>query len=624
MQLNTQFKTSLIAGGVALALANGAHAGALGAANEIFIGGATAPQNFLREDIMFRICDGTPQVFVDDVAVTPDKTFTPGSGSNILNQGDHFVVRCTTKSTFANANLNTKDVAFYKFNGGSATGVAPVADPDGAAAGDMQYLDASVAGCAAFVSGDSPSDADADPDNLFPVLDSGRFYELYECTNPALVKTQMPDAGVSDVEPGLFVGPLALSFGTEPRGVTQRPTQPFSNPTIDAAGIETTILPRIKPGPGLLYGTVVTLPMYDELIDDQLAAGRLPDCPASPTRAQRDSLDCMPSLPAAAVKSLFAGDITSWAQFQPYGETLDPARVEDAGDNIANDGNDVHLCKRVNGSGTHAQHSVHYLGTNCRRPNNVSMIPQNDGLASAAFGIVGMYSNQGSSDMSDCVDALGNGQGFDGDFDGLPPESFADTGDSVVVPGTALAAIAIPGDPFGRSYNTPVTAYGAGYQSLEKNTSLSFDYRFVKENDVAPTLENAINGDYNHVYYLSFQDRVVAATGEPNPRPYAAEPDPAKNQIRSSEATGGQKDVMAAYFEVWNNIDPAAIQPVNDGLVVDPDGTLGNGDEWGGGYVTASATAAFTFDGTNPNTRWSRQGGGGEADSCQDLQFFKP
>ena len=40
---------------------------------------------------------------------------------------------------------------------------------------------------------------------------------------------------------------------------------------------------------------------------DQQAAGLLPDCPASPSRAQRDSISCMPSLPTAMIQSAFTG-----------------------------------------------------------------------------------------------------------------------------------------------------------------------------------------------------------------------------------------------------------------------------------------------------------------------------
>lgn len=466
-------KLNILAAGVAMAVSGGAHAGAIGAANEVIVGGATAPQNFMREDLMLRMCDpalAPVRVFVDNVAVAPSKT----PGGDILNQGDHFVVHCTVRNdgTF-NAPLAGADIAVYKYNGGSATGVAPVSDPVGASAGDKIYLDASVAGCNAFnVAGN----------NLFPIGTTGGNYELYECPDANLIVNQDPDAGVSDVEPTLFTGPLALDFGTEPLGVTAKPDQPFN----DKGNL------NIKPGPGLIFGTAVSLPMYNELGGDQYAAGLLPECETvlgeagTPTRAAydgaaqsvRDRIECMPSLPSSTIRSVFLGQVTSWANMAPYGLGLDPAKVQQ--------GNNVHICKRTNGSGTHAQFSVHFLETNCAATSNLNMAEQNDGVSFAGAGFVGVYANSGSSDMSDCVDALGNGLGFNGDFDGLPPNDpqWQDTGDSTVVPGsglgsepggTSIVQTAAFGDhPLGITYDnggTPFTAYGMGYNSMEKNTS---------------------------------------------------------------------------------------------------------------------------------------------------------
>ena len=559
-----------------------AHAGALGAANEIFIGGATAPQNFAREDLMIRVCDGAvgdTKVYVDEIEVMPSAV----AGGDILEQGDHFVVRCTTKTTFGSA-LDGVDLAVYKFNGGSATGVAPVADPVGASAGDKTYLDADPAACASA--------------GFFPIGTTGDSYELLECdtaATPSLLKVQNPDAGISDVEPSLFVDSLALSFGVEPRGVAAKPTQPFAN--------QGNLV--VVPGPGLIFGTAVTLPMYDELQDSQFAAGLLTGCTGIATRADRDRAECMPSLPAALVKSVFAGQVTSWAGIAPYGLPMSTASVT----GIAGGGNDVAICKRTNGSGTHAQFSVEFLGTNC---GGDAMLEQNDGLAFNPAGFVGVFANSGSSDMNDCLDALGNGAGFDGDFDGLPPENFAGTGDSTVVPGSALPAIAIPGDPLGRSYNQTTSAFAMGYNSTENNTSLSFDYRFIKINGVAPTIENAVTGEYTDVYYLSYQHRVAGGQA-----------DLQTGGIRTSAATAAQIAVADAYFDVYNNVAAAAISKVNEGFEVDPDGVAGSGDEWQGGFVTPTAGAAMAYTVGVPETAFSRQAGNGSADSCQSLSFVK-
>ena len=64
---------------------------------------------------------------------------------------------------------------------------------------------------------------------------------------------------------------------------------------------------------------------------------------------------------------------------------------------------------------------------------------------------------------------------------------------------------------------------------------------------------------------------------------------------------------------------------MNDGLIVDPDGIAGNGDEWQGGFLVGDAAAPATFSagptGTDPRTPWSRETAGGTADSCQELSL---
>jgi len=619
---------SLVAASVACAIAGTAHAGNLtpfnpaNELNSIFVGGATAPQNFMREDVMQRICDpatGPVQVFVDKVTVLPSPIF----GGNIMEQGDHFVVHCTARSTFASS-LDGADIAVYKFNGGSATGVAPVVDPAGASDGDKTYLDAALPAdnpaCSAVTGGIGGA-------NAWPIgaTDDGAgngfsdTFELYECDSstagdPTLLQVQAPDAGVSDVEPTLFVKALALSFGTEPRGVADKPTQPF----VDQGNLV------VVPGPGLIFGTAVTLPMYDELVKDQVANGMLPSTCNTTDRAILDTVECMPSLPAPLIRSVFAGQVTDWSQVAPYGQALDTSGVTGIGYNplagIPSSSNDVAICKRTNGSGTHAQFSVNFLGTNCRATSDLAMLEQNDGLASATFfNQVGVFANSGSSDMSDCLDALGNGLGFNGDFkNGLPPESFPG-GDSTVVPGTALAAIAIPGDPFGRLYNQQTTAFAMGYNATEHNVALTFDYRYVKVDGKAPTLQEAIKGEYRDVYYLSYQNR----------EPVAGSPDLQVGGIRTTAASANQVAVADAYFDIWNAVAPAALAPVNEGFIVDPNGSVNaglgqDGDEWQAGFVSPIKGAAFTYTPGVPETPWARQNPANNgADSCQDLGLVR-
>lgn len=633
-----KFQMKAIAAGVALGISNGAFAASTPLAdNAVFVGGATAPQEFLREDTIRRICDpaATIRVFVDEQEGLPEPTDTTDGLGAILSHGDQQVIYCANTRGTLPAPLANQELAIYKFNGGSATGVAPVVDPDTAQADDKQFLNVvpsgtGFAGCNRIT---NAADTTA-PTGNWPILgpNTGEF-ELWECpTAPKIA--QSPDAGISDIEPQRFTGPLALNFGEEPIGVQSAPTNSF----VDQGNLV------VSAGPGLIFGTAVTLPMYNELVDDQVDAGLLPaDCAsgAGSSQSDRDAIRCMPSLPSSFIRSVFGGQITSWADASIYGQTLDPVGA-------VTRGNEVHICKRTNGSGTHAEFAIEYLGTNCTATESQAMAEVNDGFASTTAGIVGVFANSGSSDMDDCLRALGSGDGFDGDFAAAPDFDYTDgvtpdvDGDSSIVPGPdvvasipALSGVTRYSRPLGSGnpvqadivkYGDAFSAYAMGYNSLEKNTGLDLPYRFVKVDHVAPTLENAISGDYSQVYYLSFQYRT---TGSDSNGVSGLDPDLRTDAsgIRTGTPDATDVEIAEAYFNVWAATDPAAIQLVNFGEVVDPDGSpdilTGGGDDWATGYVTTVAGADTSFDpipanGDNaPETPFSRQNSGGEPDSCQ-------
>lgn len=579
---------------VAVFAAGNASAGALGAPNEIFIGGATAVQETFHLDVMLRFCeydgnaddtDGvlTPKVFVDEVLTTPGA----GDGATALPSLRHKseqVTYCTFKPALGGT-MGGKDVAVYKFNGGSGTGVAPVADPAAAPAADQGYLDASTTGCTQVVPTTNPG-----PGNTFVSVDGATRFQLWDC--PSTRVTQAPDGGISDVEPKMFVGQLATGFGTSVPGIS--PDKPQNN-FVDKGNLV------VKSGPGIVFGVIVTTAMYDELTDDQQAAGLLPDCPASPTRAQRDSLACMPSLPTALVQSVFTGEISNWTTRSIYGQSLNPpAYVSVPNPNRGADGAKVNICRRSAGSGTHAQFMAEYLRTNCIANSPATKTFANN--IPQAVAAPHVYENEGSGDLDKCMNALNAGTGYNGGFaNGLTDYPSAPTptngGKSSVVPN-------------GR------TAYAIGYNSLERNTALDQQYRFVKIDGVAPTLENAYKGDYQDVYYLSYQNR-VDGSGNPEPRLGA---------IRTVAADATEIQVHKEFFALWNSPSAASVDAVNDGLIVNPDGVLGNADDWQGGLLTPSKTAPAVWSGgplagDDPRTPWVRETATGSADSCQNLSL---
>jgi len=599
-------KLNAIAAGVALAVTGGvAHAGLPGVEVEIIVGGASAPQNFFREDTVQRICDSSQaiDVFVDEIQTLPgggDMT----DGSSIMAQDDQSVVKCTADASMP-ADLAGRVIAVYKFNGGSATGVAPVDDPDGAPDERKRYMDAdeddvadpTVAGCRLVDGGAGDVAAliannDGDPGNDLNIsvvsvdgtwVTNGVKFNLWECGTDQQV-VQAPDAGISDVEPGLFVGELASNFGIEPAGVDAAPAQPFANNWEGLGGGRQLV---VQGGAALVFGVQVTKNLRDELQNDQIAAGQLPDCEADvgdPADLRRETIECMPSMPRAFVVSAYSGDFSTWSSLNVNGLSIDGAPDNDR----------VNLCRRRSGSGTHAQFMVEYHGTNCIDGSPIMVDSQPNG--SIFGGGIAVYTNSGSSDQSDCLEALATGNGFDGDFDDISdPSNPIGDGDSDIVPAGRVA-------------------YGMAYNSLEKNTGNGADLRpnrFVKIDGVAPTLENAFNGDYEDVYQLSYQHR---AFGD-------GDPDLRLGGIRTDAPTQAEIDAVEAYFTVWTATTPAAVAAVNSGLIVDPDGIDGNGDEWQGGFlVPANAAATTAFNTASPITPWSRERAG-TADSCQRLRL---
>jgi hypothetical protein len=581
----------------AVLAAGNASAGAIGSPNEIFIGGATAVQETFHLDIMLRFCeydgdldnaDGiiVPQVFVDQILTTPGNGDGSASAPSLRHNRSQ-VTHCTFKASLG-GNLAGAEVAVYKFNGGSGTGVAPVADPVVAPAADQQFMDASTTACTKVIPTSNPGIGDT-----FLSVDGVTRFELYDC--PSTTVTQAMDGGISDVEPKMFVGQLATGFGNSVPGIS--PDKP-QNDFVDKGNM------IVKAGPGIVFGVIVTTPFYDELIDDQQAAGLLPGCPASPTRAQRDSLACMPNFPAPLVTSVFTGEISNWTTRTIFGQTLNPPPFF-AGPYVPSysrgaDGAKVNICRRTAGSGTNAQFQIEYLRTNC-----INASPSQRTFANNVPQIVAapqVYENEGSGGVDQCMNALATGVGYNGGF----------TNGLTTFPGTptptngGTASVV----PLGR------TAYGIGYNSLERNSSLGASFRFVKIDGVAPTLENAYLGTYRDIYYLSYQNRIVPGSDTPEPRTGA---------IRTVDADATEIQILKEFFALWNSPTAAAVDAVNDGLIVNPDGIANNGDEWQGGLLSPSKNAPAVFSGgptgNDPRTPWARETSAGVADSCQHLSY---
>ena len=517
-------KINAVAAGVTLALAVSGSANAtLTTDFKVFMSGATAPSNMIREHLVQNVCDQSQpiNVYVDIIDIVPDL-----STNTVLGHTNHFVVECTAGPVLGAA-AQGKTMAVYKFEGGSSTGTTPVANRL-----TQEFMNADKTACTLNTAN-------------VPHANGGT-YNLYECGTDDFVQ-QVTDGGVSDVEPTQFVGILAGSSGN----------------FIDNGNLVT------RSGPGLVFGVGVSLNLRNELQARQIATGDLSaGCVGSETEA------CMPSLPSPVVRSITNGQLQNWDDQTIMGSSLSVAGLTHPDTDFlglpVDNGNRVHLCRRKQGSGTHAQFMIHYNRTNCQAGTD-AMISQPGG----SFGASYVYESSSSSTLGSCIAAMSTGAGV-------------------------TSSKLTPNVPAG------LNTYGIGYQSTEKNGGVQAkDWRFVKIDGVAPTLENAFNGEYREIYYMSIQN---VSGGDYQDGP-----------IRGGTAPGTANADVAAIDAFWANglniSGPVAAQ-LNRGFERnDGAGTV----FWQGGFLIPSKSAPAVFDANNPLTPFARETSFGAPDSCRPL-----
>lgn len=519
-------KLSLVAAGVSMAIAGSANAALVVNAN-MFMSGASAPSNMLREHVVQNVCSQAApiNVYVDVVRTIPGAG-NPAAANPILEHTTHWVVSCTAAAG-TGTNLAGKTIAVYKSDaGGSGNGTTPIPNEV-----PMQFMNADNTNCALTTAGQAHN--------------GGGSYNLYTCGTDDIV-SQIPDMGTSDIEPGKFVGSLA----------------PSSGDFVDLGNL------NIKAGPGLVFGVAITKAFRDELQADQ-----------GLTVGAEDEAN-MPSLPQAYVSSITQGRVWRWSDEEVYGQALNLPTLFAGLDGVVGTGGDdvsansltpyVHICRRVQGSGTHAQHMIEYHRTNCMSGS----IPMPAGKVNPTGNLPVVFENSSSGNLGACLDRLDKGTGY---------------------------ASSNPAIPAGRA------SFGLGYQATEKNMGLQENWRYVKIDGHAPTLENAFNGDYDQVYYLSFQMRTADA-------PVVAGTATAGNgvvyetgAIRTTAADAG---AIADFFNNNMNIAGNIVAAVNEGFV----------HSWGqAGFLQPSTTAPAAYNVNNPLTPWARETASAIPDSCQPL-----
>lgn len=446
---------------------------------EVNFSGATASSNTARTWIIDRVCD----------AAQPIDVYRRWSGA----YGNDWAVACVTKThqdvdgdginDGASETVGAKQVLFRKRdNGGSGWGVTPVTHPMNVALGTAALstdpvnaggtatgFQVSVMSVTTGAGAGFNCDTTANP----PVAGATAAltnYTEYKCG--AGVVNRVPDAGLSDIEPNKFFGINKASDLPEYIASSAVTSNTFG---------------------ALVFGTPVTLDLRNALQlaqFDKITSNCNPlnpnyaldsDVVTAGVQPWSETEGCMPSLTSMEIRSLFTGGIKKWTSFMvtnpaaPAGAKISLLTHPDVvamGIAPLTANNQVQVCRRVQGSGTQAQSNAIFLNWPC--DTNVSK-PTTAAQSSTGFGPV-VAENSGSSDVSKCLD----------DFNDASNVSTKNAG--------------------------LIKRWAIGINSTENNMNLAFNYRFVKIDGAAPTIQAVFNGDYHDYAEQSFQFRNNTAT----------------------------------------------------------------------------------------------------------------
>jgi hypothetical protein len=325
-----------LAGAVVAVLASASASAAINiaavtAGNTVDIGGSTAFDRNLFEalvDPTNGICasGGATESTTTPVVLTSASSFSPTGPAN-------YAVVCNTRAAFGTVAAGTL-IAVRKFSdGGSETGLDPVALGTtsisvGASTLTIQFVSAtSTTGCTGgptFVAATGlPNDRIA--------------YVTYTgCPRTA----SAPQVGNSDVNPEVF--------GT-------------------AANVRNQL--TWQGGQTLPFQIAVTQPFYEALKTKQGIT-----CPGGAASAQQTDA-CLPSLSAAQVRGILAGQITSVSQIGLAPPTATGTGKDFSG--AALDGSFMYLCLRSSLSGTRKAFEINFFDQGCQAAPSLTMLQEN-------------------------------------------------------------------------------------------------------------------------------------------------------------------------------------------------------------------------------------------------------
>lgn len=286
---------------------------------------------------------------------------------------------------------------------------------------------------------------------------NGTSYNQYVCGSGTV--SLIPDAGFSDVEPDKFRGFNA------PAGL------PDFNPATAEAY-------TARPVAALVGGIPVNTNLRNALQAVQFPSSSACNPANAGYGANAETQACMPSLTPAEIRTLFVGGLKNWGSFlvtdpsNPTGPKIPLANhpaVVALGTAPADQ--KVQICRRTPGSGTQASFGMVFLNAPCD-PN--AQPP----LASPGNAFTGpvVAENAGGTDLGRCLDDFNNGTNNSGQNSSLTHR------------------------------------WAIGLQFTTENVDLSKDYRYVKIDGIAPTIQNVAAGDYPYYAEESFQWRTDITT----------------------------------------------------------------------------------------------------------------
>lgn len=255
-----------------------------------------------------------------------------------------------------------------------------------------------------------------------------------------------PDLGVLDIDPQIF------------RDANYNPTIDgihFNPPTL--AGVAATL--NVLNAGGVLQNTPVTLGLRNALQEAQVAQSKL-DAACLTDATRRETAYCMPSLSKAFLTSVFAGRIAKWSDVRvdypaSGGSTMaSKPLTEFNGGSLTTDL--VHICRRNLGASTQAAINAYFLNNPCAATGSVPVEISNP--VSGPVVVAPSQVTATETCLADFNDGSNNGA--------LNPNSSK--------------------------------AWAISMLTTERNTKLDRNYRYIKINGAAPTLDEVAAGRYDY------------------------------------------------------------------------------------------------------------------------------